>query len=32
MTQRDISVDKLKLALLMILLAIDVAIIVRMPA
>lgn len=32
MTQRDISVDKLKLALLLILLAIDVAIIVRMPA
>lgn len=32
MTQRDISVAKLKLALLMILLAIDVAIIVRMPA
>lgn len=32
MTQHDISVDKLKLALLLILLAIDVAIIVRMPA
>lgn len=32
MTQHDISVAKFKLALLLILLAIDVAIIVRMPA